>query len=176
MYAAVMSETGTIQSARASLTGVPMASACGPYRAAAPTTEEVSWMADGLAGPLVAGRNDEDHAVLHEGLEVYVVALRGAFEQGELDVVGDEGAEHLIGVAASAVMRTCGFRWRKPAMKVGRRYWAMVCEAPRLSSPACWPKALATAATACSLRVLICSVKGRSAAPPGVRAMRPPPR
>ena len=52
----------------------------------------------------------------------------------------------------------------------------MVCDAPTLISPACCPYVFATAATASSLSFLICSANGRSAAPPGVSEMRPPPR
>src|SRR5665213_3265075 len=48
--AAVMA-SGTIQSARVSLTVVPTASAVGPYLALAPTTELVSWMARAAHSP-----------------------------------------------------------------------------------------------------------------------------
>src|SRR6202167_1097721 len=43
--------TGTIHSARVSFTVVPTTSATGPYRAAAPTTELVSWMARAAHNP-----------------------------------------------------------------------------------------------------------------------------
>jgi len=43
--------TGTIQSARVSFTVVPTTSATGPYRAVAPTTELVSWMARAAHNP-----------------------------------------------------------------------------------------------------------------------------
>src|SRR5271155_74793 len=42
LIAAVASASGTIQSARANFTVVPMTRACEPYLAAAPTTELVS--------------------------------------------------------------------------------------------------------------------------------------
>src|SRR5665213_4241313 len=48
--AAVMA-SGTIQSARGSLTVVPTARAVGPYLALAPTTELVSWMASAAQRP-----------------------------------------------------------------------------------------------------------------------------
>ena len=51
LTAAVPMRQGTIQSARASFTVVPTASATAPYLAAAPTTELVSWIASAAHNP-----------------------------------------------------------------------------------------------------------------------------
>jgi len=49
--AAVASASGTIHSARASFTVVPITNACGPYFVVAPTTELVSWIASAAQSP-----------------------------------------------------------------------------------------------------------------------------
>lgn len=56
---------------------------------------------DLFVGPFVAGRNNADHVVFHEGLDLDVTAHRRSLDERELDAVFDKSLKHGLGVASS---------------------------------------------------------------------------
>ncbi len=79
---------------------------------------------DVTADPVVAGRDDEDHVVFHEGLGLDVGSEGGTFDEGEVNALIGEGKENLFGVAAGALDGEAGMQLEEAGQQIGKEILA----------------------------------------------------
>ena len=72
-----------------------------------------------MIGPLVSCRDDKNHVVFHEGLDVDVLALFRAFDQCKLYRARKQSLQHLVSVAATCCDPNFRLSFEKAGCKVG---------------------------------------------------------